>query len=232
MARAFDGTSNGLITAQILSGMSGMTYGTAAACARVRSAGATGASPVFCMGTTSTADTIDNINVYYSNSNAYGAWDGASDSIGTFGTTLDRWHVVAITKATGTVAPRVHTFVPTAGTWSHVAAGTAIGDASAASWLLVPGIAAYTSLVDIAAYALWDKRAMSDGETERLASGLWTKLSPDTLIEYPSGRDFPAEVHADHGRSRVAQTSVGSGVARFNGAGPPGFRFSPMSRRR
>jgi hypothetical protein len=80
-----------------------------------------------------------------------------------------------------------------------------------------------------AACGLWH-RQMTQQEIERLARGNWWQSTPDFHLEFPSGVDNPA-LTKDVGRYGLKMTAD-SGSFRGATADPPGFRFSPLNRRR
>jgi len=163
-------------------------------------------------------------------------WNGATASAAsTPAITTDRWWLMVLTKATGTAQVRRHIYDWTANTWTRVDTGTLANASGTGATEHGIGFAAFPANSPnghVAAVAAWQGYAMSDGEVDRLPSGLWDRWNPDLLIEFPSGRDHLTRTSVDCSKNRMRQTSSGSQVTRTNIAGPPGFRYSALNRRR
>lgn len=234
MARTFDGTANGWAD-YTLSGFTTHPYGTAVAVVNIGAFVGTGAGSVLFLGTSGTADTEDTLNIY-GPQKAPGYWNSTAnvDAVGATVMTLNNWLLVAVSKATGTVACRVHHYTWTTNTWVHE--NTALTSADSANVSAVAAVGGnqgtFAHTGQIAAVAVFNKRVLTDSEIERMACGRWNLWTPDLLVEYPSGRDFPAQTVAEHSRNRCVQSGVGSTVSRAAVADPPGFKFSALPRRR
>lgn len=109
----------------------------------------------------------------------------------TFGnsTTLTdgKWYIVAVTKATGNVAPRAHWFDIATNTWSHENCTGTMNNSSVPTTETTVGFrngSAGTYDGDIAWVASWDVEH-TDAEIERFAAGimaLFAKAAPKCLI--------------------------------------------------
>lgn len=103
--------------------------------------------------------------------------------------TADNWHLVAATKAAGTVNPRGHKYVYDTNTWTHANGGGTVQDhtgTAGASGSVRVG-RCFSSAADhlegeIAAVGVWN-RALTDAEIEQLAFSLvgWLSTAPDAL---------------------------------------------------
>lgn len=160
-----------------------------------------------------------------------------STQSGTSNLTAGAWSLMAWTKGTGTVLPRWHRLTWTTGSWTHGDFAGTIADNSQT------GISEYSIGFNgsqgansangaVAAAAIWRDRALTDSEIERLGRGRWDEQNPDLLMEFPGGRDDLVRTTIDCSRNRARQSASGSQVTRDNAAGPPGFRYSALTRRR
>lgn len=149
----------------------------------------------------------------------------------------DGWCIVAWTKATGTVAPRLHRYRWSANDWVHAASATTMADAA----MTVTAIKVAQNHgnneggdLDIAAAMFAPNYVMSDSEIERLPRGMWDRwidsVKPGFLAEFPP-RDQPtAGAARDNSRSRARESAI---LLTSRGAtSPPGFRYSRHARRR
>lgn len=95
------------------------------------------------------------------------------------------WQLVAITKASGTVAPRLHQYIYGTNAWTHEDSASTLANSSA------PGTSAYMGSTaaggsywdgDIAAAGVWDV-VLTDAQIEALAYGLmpWYAVQPKGL---------------------------------------------------
>lgn len=103
--------------------------------------------------------------------------------------TTDDWVLVAITKATGTTAPRGHKYLYSTPTWTHTDSAATVANQSSISGGSVrigaSGAASYNTALtgDIAVVGVWDGTALSDANIETLELDLqsWMNLSPTAL---------------------------------------------------
>lgn len=173
-------------------------------------------------------------SAFFSDGQTFGRSDPSAASTITAG----KWYQFAWTKATGSVVPRFHRFDFATATWVHEAGSAAQPDDSTTipqvgtGYDFGGGSAAYIPDGDFAAVGCWKSRAMTDSEVERLPAGSWERYAPDLYVGFPSGRDSPTSVNVDAGRNRMRVTTNGSAVTRSASAGPPGFRYSAVYRRR
>jgi len=99
----------------------------------------------------------------------------------------DSWALIAVTKASGTVAPRFHKYVFSSTTWTHENSGSTIGNGPAATNRLQLGLgndggAQYFWEGDILISGLWNS-VLSDGQLEGMTATAqsWLDLSPSGL---------------------------------------------------
>lgn len=150
--------------------------------------------------------------------------------------TANGWCCVAVTKVTGSTAPRFHIYKPTTNAWVHAAGGTALVDNTTFNTNLYIGRSQATVANrfdgDIAAVMVVG-RVMTDSEIERLPSGRWDRwLSKQTdyLREFPSGRD---QIQLGRANDMARQRdSALTGTSRTAATDPPGFKWSRLNRRR
>lgn len=239
MAISVAGASNNNAVAFATTGITVYPQGTTAAVIFYTAVLANGAARgVIMTGPDQNTDDVDTLNMYDS-TRVPGMWNsaGGADSKGSTGLTLSHWGIVAVGKDTGTVAPRCHVFDFTTGVWSHGNGSLSLADSPSTGALNYSVNGSMTGTFfgidgSIAAAATWTKRNLSDSEIERLAAGSWNRYSPDVLIEFPSGRTVIGAGPLDHGRQRMKTSNFGSAITRAARADPPGFKFSPMGRRR
>lgn len=239
MAISVAGASNNNAVAFATTGITAYPQGTTAAVIFYTSVLANGAARgVVMTGPDQNTDDVDTLNIYDA-ANLPGMWNsaGGADVKGPTGITLSRWSIVAVGKDAGTVAPRCHTFDWPTRTWTHANGGATEADSPSTGALNYSVNGSMTGTFfgidgSVAAAATWHKRNLSDSEIERLAAGSWHKYSPDVLIEFPSGRTVIGAGPLDHGRQRMKTSNFGSAITRAARTDPPGFKFSPMGRRR
>ena len=142
--------------------------------------------------------------------------------------------LLAVTKATGTIAPRSHYYRFSTGVWLHEAMNTAIADAPANTALTIGSESDAASQLplngEIWALGMWPGYAMSDLEVERLAAGDWGRRNPGFWDQWDTSRDN-ADMATTLGRYPVKQTAR-TGATRGTLAFPGGFRMSPVRHRR
>jgi hypothetical protein len=98
-------------------------------------------------------------------------------------TSAEGFVFVAVSKATGTVAPRYHKYVYGTNTWTHESSGTtAANNVTAVSAINIGAVSASTDNFngDIAAYAAFASVVLTDSQLESMAFALsaWTALKP------------------------------------------------------
>jgi hypothetical protein len=98
----------------------------------------------------------------------------------------DVWQLVAVTKATGTVAPRFHKYLLSTGAVIHEDGATAVADAAALTTGLTLGAgstSASASVCNIAVLAAWHGTVLTDDQVEQLAQSLraWWVVQPTGL---------------------------------------------------
>lgn len=100
----------------------------------------------------------------------------------------DGWTLVLFTKATGTVAPRLHRYVYSTKAWTHFTASTSTANGSSVSGGTVrfgewQDVDDFAGLIDRA--AIWDKE-LTDAEAELLTGGLgsWFYSNPKGLWDF------------------------------------------------
>ncbi len=145
-------------------------------------------------------------NFFSSGASGPVSWAGAVDNtgkprLGTNGTNatagatalaVSSWYLVALTKATGTVTPRVHIYDYAAVTWVHENAGGTLGDSSTPITRCAIGVGASGAAGfwdgDIAAVGGWNV-VLTDSQVQDLllflpavAKGLW-RLNQDVTTE-------------------------------------------------
>lgn len=122
-------------------------------------------------------------------------------------TTAQGWAMVAATKATGTVAPRLHRFLYSTGAWVHGNGVATLANSSLAgaggNWRIGNVVAGSTFFPgDMLVLAVWPSRVLTDAELEALPyqlsawrrsgpSGLWTFNQTNTgqrLLDLTPGR--------------------------------------------
>ncbi len=175
-----------------------------------------------------------NINV----SNLPLFYNGTANAVAPAGNTLlstDGWLLAAVSKATGTVAPRFHRFVYKTGVLTSANSATTIANGATAGlgrWWISGAVTVTEWLdADVAAIA-YIPRVLTDSEIRRLASGDWSRVIPDALfhVEFPSSGDDIGRAR-DSSRWKQIQLTV-TGTTRAPRADPPGFRFSLTANRR
>jgi len=170
---------------------------------------------------------------FYANSDAGDFVSASSFSIAT-----GSWLLEAVTKATGAVAPRVHTYRWTNNLWVHEAMNNTVQNDAGADRIILgnhhnDGSDHKSILSHMAAAFMLPGYAMADGECERLAEGNWDLLLHTAQRwEWKSGRDQPStsNLMRSWGPNSLRATSV-TGTARSAVGDPPGFRFSRFTRR-
>ena len=94
-------------------------------------------------------------------------------------TTGNGWVIVAVTKASGSVVPRVHIY--RSPTWRHAAMGSAVGNAAAATGFIISGTdpAEDYHNGNVLIAAAWDS-ALADLAVEGLSGGYlgWVEAAP------------------------------------------------------
>jgi hypothetical protein len=232
VGRSYDGTTNAYVT--LTPGQfTAMPFGTIVAVLYQTTINSIGRSPVVVGG-----DAGDAAELFIYN-NGIGYWNGAA-SVDTFGSTpqasANVWQLIALTKATGTTAVRMHLYSWPTHSWAHNDAAGTISN-SAGTGLTEHGVGGFSEasgngdlIGTLAAAMVLNSRVLSDQEIERLPRGNWYQWAPDLLVEYPSGRDNPSSVR-ELSRNRMRQTAS-AGTSRSALRDPPGFRFSPQHRRR
>ncbi len=105
---------------------------------------------------------------------------------------VSKWYLVAMSKATGTVTPRIHIYDYAAVTWVHENAGGTLADSSTPITRCAIGVGASGAAGfwdgDIAAVAIWNV-VLTDTQAEALllflpavSKGLW-RLNQDVTTE-------------------------------------------------
>jgi hypothetical protein len=143
----------------------------------------------------------------------------------------DGWTMLAATLTASQTT--FHYYVYATNTWTHTtAAGSSNPDPAGTGGAYIVGRSRGTDAMAAstwAAGAIWF-RELQQGEIERLPRGNWWTTTPAFHVEFPSGVDNPT-LTKDVGRYGLTQSTV-SGTARAAFTDPPGFRFSPLNRRR
>lgn len=150
------------------------------------------------------------------------------------------WIILRASKAAGTNPLNMSLYRFSTGAWTHeVTSGTLADNGVVTSlawqhgrWGTGGGTGGMTG--DMAA-SMYLPRNVGDREAERLARGLWVHQfdQPGAMVcEFPpSGRDRDvAGAVVDEGSQRGSASTTTAVFA--TGSGPPGFRYSPMLRRR
>lgn len=111
---------------------------------------------------------------------------GAGQSGATF--YVDEWVLIGVSKATGTTAPRFHTYRYSTTTFTHVDGATswaspATPAGTVQAWIGTWDGASEWFTGDIACVGVWHGTALSDGQFEGLISDIaaWEALSPSGL---------------------------------------------------
>jgi hypothetical protein len=234
MPRRFVRASSSVITQPLTApGFAGMTFGTAAA---VVNRTVSGTNQYAVLGVADNASD-NSLVLYFQSSNVLNMYWAGNDNLSSATvTSTDGWVLIAGTKATGSVAPRLHIYKWATNVWTHQNGASNRANASLFGSTLWIGndTTTFNSFYegDIAAVMLVDKRAMSDGEIERLPNGLWERWAtgPTDLLREFGPRDQPiAGRNIDPSLRRDTSTA---GTTRTPIAGPPGFRYSAVNRRR
>lgn len=150
----------------------------------------------------------------------------------------DGWVFTAMTKATGTVAPRFHRYRWSANDWVHAASGTTTPNPALTVSAIKVGQNHLNNEggdLDLVAALIASNYVMTDSEIERLPWGLWDRwvdqVKPGFLWE-AGDRDQPiAGSGRDSSRSGARESAL-TATTRGAAMGPPGFRFSRLNRRR
>jgi hypothetical protein len=142
--------------------------------------------------------------------------------------------VVVMTKTTGSTTARMHTYTFNTRTWLHQNTNGASNDSAVNTSLTIGAVGTVAGNdnldAEVWAVAAWPKIVMSDSEVERLARGNWGQLEPGFHVQFSDGREF-GDVGTTLGRFN-ARESTKSGTTRGVQKPPPGFRLSPVARRR
>jgi hypothetical protein len=146
-----------------------------------------------------------------------GAWSvdhpGATEIL-----TANGWYILVITKATGTVAPRLHIYRVNTGTWVHEnEPGTETNppsQAGGAIWFGATSAAGNFANADFAAAAEWPGKVLSDAECEALATATslkagWKALSPSGLWTFDQASvETSVEDLTGNGANQTARTGT------------------------
>lgn len=164
-----------------------------------------------------------------------GWFDGVNFRESTIAVPLNENIFVAATKATGTVAARLHMYRYSNGTWAHQAApGTSVNGGAVTHLMIGEGIAAGVPLsADMAQIGAWSAFAMTDSEVERLLQipkHDWGRVNAEMWLRFDAGHDFGSPVYGI-GRRKMRSTSA-TGAVRSTLRHPAGFGTLPSSRRR
>lgn len=126
----------------------------------------------------------DDVQWYVSGGNTIGLWNGSALAEAVTYQASDGWCLVAVTKDTGTVAPRMHKYVYSTNTWTHTNSASTLANSG------TPGTGGYIGQKnggdnfdgDINIAAVWDT-AMTDIQVEALAYDLisWFAAQPRAL---------------------------------------------------
>lgn len=131
-------------------------------------------------------------------------------------TSSDGWVLVAVGKASGTVAPRYHKYVFSTDTWTHSASGDTLGNGTAA------GAGGYAENTwqgsdffsgDLAAMAVFPGISLADPQVESLAYSLafWHALTPAAmwvLDQSATGQAVPDVTGGGANQSSLTGTTV------------------------
>lgn len=234
MGRHFDGDFTGFGgQAYIRLGVNGFTamaYGSVFAVVYIQGIDTVKAPTLVVVG----GDSGDFIELYISNTapNPLKIWNGTASASSTVNAPLNEWCLIGFTKGAGTVTPRLHLYRWPTNAWTHQNATGTLADAAGtgATEHTIGGLGSSADDLagDMAAAMVIKSRALSDSEVERLPRGQWSMFNPDLLVEFPSGRDNPANTR-DLSRFAVRETAS-AGQSRASRTDPPGFRFSPRRR--
>jgi hypothetical protein len=152
-------------------------------------------------------------------------------SVSTLFGTADGWSLVVVTKASGSVAPRIHKYPLSTATWTRANAANAMVDQTMVSTdRLAFGKDESTNrnAMRLAASAIWTV-GMSDAQVSALATNLWTgdwynhaAGTPVTLWQFNQGSTAVAV--ADLTGGGATETAI-SGTTVVTGDDPPGWTF-------
>jgi hypothetical protein len=168
--------------------------------------------------------------------NGLAYWDGSVFTQGDASvrvSTSEGWVVVSMTKDSGTVLPKFYKSTFSTGAFaisgSTASAGAATTAGAGGLWWSCYAPAWPTSMNggDIAA-VMYLPRVLSEGELPLLLKGDWWLHSPVYHREY---RDNVPGPGTGFGSDRSKDATV-TGFTASPLADPPGFRFSPLNRRR
>lgn len=154
--------------------------------------------------------------------------------------TGDDWVLCAITKATGSVAPRFHKYAYATNTWSHENYGSNVVNVSGGTqtgWCIgaYSNTGFYSFLGDIAAAAVFKDRALSDDQLESLPFSLqsWVSLAPSSLWvldQQATGQSVLDWTGGGANQSAITGTTVSTSSVPILGYGHPVVpvaRFTP-----
>jgi hypothetical protein len=223
-----------------LGGMTAFGFGTIACVVRLTTS-TSGAQYPSLVGTDASGDDAIGLFLDGDNSGRPSSYNGTGGAVcGAAGQSVastDNWCLVAWTKATGTVAPTLHTYKWDTNAWLHTASGTTTPDAA----LTVTGIKVGQNHLnneggdmDIAAAMMCPSYVMTNAEIERLPAGRWSRYvdagGPGFLCEFAAHDQPIAGAGRDSSRSQAKESSF---LLTSRGASlPPGFRYSRLARRR
>lgn len=178
MARTFDGVDD-KITLSL--GALGFSFGPGTVAAIVRWVTSGGTDTIFSVGTGSTGFAFG----YNPASISLEAVVDSSGSTSGQALTSGSWYLVAMTKDTGTVAPRLHRYDYAANTHSHVNGGSTLANTTPATQAQIGERFSASALYwsgDIAVVGCWNV-VLTDAQVEAMAFSLlaWYQVQPKGL---------------------------------------------------
>lgn len=234
MGRKFIGASSNRIHVGTAAGLAGFDFrwGTLAMCLNLASTPGVG---VGCALFSVNGGTFE-VTINNSGTGAQvDVWDNTIDRTALTGSFATNTHYVLVfTKATGAATSRLHLYVFSTNTWTHVNASGTSADAAANTSLTIGSDSDSASVEpldgEVFAVGAWPAYVLSDLEVERLSRGDWGWLNPGFWDQWDTSRDS-GDMLTTLGRYPVKQTAR-TGAVRGTLAPPPGFRMSPVRHRR
>lgn len=178
MARTFDGTDD-KVTLSL--GALGFTFGPGTVAAIVRWVTSAGTDTIFSVGTGSTGFALG----YNPGATTLEAVVDAASTTSATALTSGSWYLVAMTKATGTVIPRIHRYDYAANSHSHANCAGTLGDTTPATQAQIGERFSASALYwsgDIAVVGCWNV-VLTDAQIEAMAFSLmaWHQVPPKGL---------------------------------------------------